>query len=158
MGAKTFLITTRLPYPWTMKFWNAIKLNDGHMIATLGEARVPVLSLPASQQEELHWEAAAELLKRAADSPSAMDDALAAMLHALKLQARIRRAVVPERSSETFFHSVTMPSKGQRIKASRRTNSSPGQLPFLLSICRSTASYVKYAAARTVSSARLGSH
>lgn len=53
-------------------------------MATLSEARVLILSLPDLHQANPHWQYAAELLKRAAESKSAIDDAQAQMLRALR--------------------------------------------------------------------------
>ena len=69
--------------PWSDAFWRPIKLKDGRSVATLGQARVLILSLPASQQELPHWVQMSELLARASEFPSARELALAAMLEAL---------------------------------------------------------------------------
>ena len=69
--------------PWSDEFWRPIKLKDGRSVATLGQARVSILSLPASQQELPHWVEASELLARASEFPNALELALAAMLEAL---------------------------------------------------------------------------
>jgi hypothetical protein len=75
--------------PWTDQFWRPIKLKDGRSVATLAEARVLILSLPASQQEMPHWVEASDLLARASEFPNAQDLALAAMLQALRAEGLI---------------------------------------------------------------------
>jgi hypothetical protein len=72
--------------PWTDPFWKPIKLKDGRTIATLGEGRVFILALPAALQGTPLWLEATELLARASEFPSARDEALAAMLKALKAE------------------------------------------------------------------------
>jgi hypothetical protein len=59
--------------PWSDEFWRPIKLKDGRSVATLGQARVSILWLPASQQELQHWVEASELLARASEFPNARD-------------------------------------------------------------------------------------
>jgi hypothetical protein len=76
------LLCSRMP--WSDEFWKPIKLKNGRSVATLGEARVLILSLRASQQELPHWVEASDLLARASEFPSARDLALAAMLEALR--------------------------------------------------------------------------
>jgi hypothetical protein len=71
---------------WTDAFWRPIKLKDGRSVATLGEARVLLLSPPASEQELPHRVAASGLLARASEFPRARDLALAAMLEALRAE------------------------------------------------------------------------
>jgi hypothetical protein len=75
--------------PWTNPFWKPIKLNDGGVLSTLGEARELIAMLPALKQAEGHWRDADEMLVRAEAAPSAMDDALAAMVRALKAEGLI---------------------------------------------------------------------
>jgi hypothetical protein len=75
--------------PWTEAFWKPIKLKDGRAIATLAEARVLILSLPASRQELQLWLEAMDLLARASEFPNARDEALAAMLVALRADGLI---------------------------------------------------------------------
>jgi hypothetical protein len=67
-----------------MNFWRPIKLKKGRSIATFGEARVLILSLPPSQQELPHWVEASDLLARSSEFPGARDLALATMLQALR--------------------------------------------------------------------------
>jgi hypothetical protein len=75
--------------PWTDQFWRPIKLKDGRSVATLAQARVLILSLPAAQQESPQWVEASDLLARASEFPSARDLALAAMLEALRAEGLI---------------------------------------------------------------------
>jgi hypothetical protein len=75
--------------PWTDPFWKPIKLNDGRALTTLGDARELIATLPALKQAEGHWQDADELLVRAEAAPSARDDALAAVVRALKAEGLI---------------------------------------------------------------------
>src|ERR1700722_10861431 len=74
----------RCRMPWTDPFWKPIKLNDGRVLTTLGDAREFVATLPALTQAEGHWQNADEMLVRAEAAASASDDALTAMVRALK--------------------------------------------------------------------------
>ena len=69
---------------WEKKFWKPIKLKDGRKIDTLGEARDLILTLPQFRQRNPDWRLASELLARASESISAVDDALTQLLRALK--------------------------------------------------------------------------
>jgi hypothetical protein len=75
--------------PWSDQFWKPIKLNDGRVLNTLDDARELIATLPALKQAEGHWQDAGEMLVRAAAAPSARDDALAAMVRALKAERLI---------------------------------------------------------------------
>jgi hypothetical protein len=75
--------------PWTDPFWKPIKLNDGRVLTTLDDAREMIATLPALKQAEGHWRDADEMLIRAAVAPRAVDDALAAMVRALKVEGLI---------------------------------------------------------------------
>ena len=59
------------------------------MLRTLGDAFELFRVLPALKQAEGHWRDADEMLIRAAVAPSAIDDALAAMVRALKAEGLI---------------------------------------------------------------------
>ena len=72
--------------PWTDPFWKPIKLNDGRMLRTLGDAFELFTALPALKQAEGNWRDADEMLVRAEAAPSASDDALAAVVRALKTE------------------------------------------------------------------------
>ena len=72
--------------PWTDPFWKPIKLNDGRMLSTLGDAREFIATLPALKQAEGNWRDADEMLVRAEAAPSASDDAVAAVVRALKTE------------------------------------------------------------------------
>ena len=75
--------------PWTAPFWKPIKLNDGRTLTTLGDARELIATLPALKRAEAHWQDAEEMLARASISPSAKDEALAAVVRALKAEGLI---------------------------------------------------------------------
>jgi hypothetical protein len=76
--------------PWTDSFWKPIKLNDGRVPNTLGDARDFIAILPALKQAEGHWRDADEMLIRVAVAPSAINDALAAIVRALKMEGLIQ--------------------------------------------------------------------
>jgi hypothetical protein len=75
--------------PWTDAFWKPIKLNDGRTLTALGDARDLIASLPAMKRAEGHWLDADEMLVRAEAAPSASDDALTAVVRALKAEGLI---------------------------------------------------------------------
>ena len=75
--------------PWTDSFWKPIKLNDGRVLTTLGDARDLIASLPAMKQAEGDWRVGEELLTRASIAPSAKDEAQAAVVRALKAEGLI---------------------------------------------------------------------
>jgi hypothetical protein len=77
------------PHGLVRPFWKPIKLKDGRMLRTLGDAFELFATLPALKQAEGHWRDADEMLVRAAVAPSAIDDALAAMVRALKVERLI---------------------------------------------------------------------
>jgi hypothetical protein len=52
--------------PWTRKLAVPIKLNDGRTIATLGQAREMMLSLPIDHRRGNMWRYTADLLNEAA--------------------------------------------------------------------------------------------
>jgi hypothetical protein len=70
--------------PWTDEFWKPIRLKDGRVLNTLGDARELIATLPALKQAEGHWQDVEEMLSRASIAPSARDDALGAVVRALK--------------------------------------------------------------------------
>jgi hypothetical protein len=72
--------------PWTEAFWRPIKLEDGRTLATLGDAREFISTLPPMRQTAAQWQDAEELLARAAIAPSVKDVALAAMVRALMIE------------------------------------------------------------------------
>jgi len=74
---------------WQAKFWKPVKLKDGRTLATLADARTLVLALPDLHQRNAHWQYAGELLLRASTSKSAVDDAQAQLLRALKAEELI---------------------------------------------------------------------
>jgi hypothetical protein len=74
---------------WSDPFWKPIKLNDGRVLRTLGDAFELFAALPALKQAEDHWREADEMLSRASIAPSAVDEALAAAVHALKAEGLI---------------------------------------------------------------------
>jgi hypothetical protein len=75
--------------PWTDQFWKPIKLNDGRVLSTLGDARELIATLPALKQADAHWQDADEMLVLASFSRSARDVALAAVVRALKADGLI---------------------------------------------------------------------
>jgi hypothetical protein len=75
--------------PWTDEFWRPIKLRSGRTLTTLDDVRGLIATLPATHHVAEHWREAQEGLSRAAASPSAKDDALAAVVRALKAQGLI---------------------------------------------------------------------
>jgi len=74
---------------WSDPFWKPIKLKDGRMLRTLGDAFELLAGLPALKQAEGHWQDANEMLVRAEAAPSASDDALAAMVRSLRAEGLI---------------------------------------------------------------------
>jgi hypothetical protein len=74
---------------WSDQFWKPIKLKDGRMLRTLGDAFELFATLPALKQAEGHWQDANEMLVRAEAAASASDDALTAMVRALKTEGLI---------------------------------------------------------------------
>jgi hypothetical protein len=66
-----------------------VKLKDGRTIATLADARTLVLALPGLHQSNPYWQYAGEVLLRASTSKSAVDDALAQLLRALKAEGLV---------------------------------------------------------------------
>ena len=68
---------------WARKFAKPIVLNDGRAIATLGEGRDMVLSLPSIQRREPIWRCAAELLNEAAADKNSVPNAEAQLTRAL---------------------------------------------------------------------------
>ena len=71
---------------WAAAFWKPIRLHDGRALVTLEDARELISTLPLSHRGADHWRLATELLSHAATSNSAMDDALSAMLSAVKVE------------------------------------------------------------------------
>jgi hypothetical protein len=69
---------------WSDAFWKPIKLKDGRALATLSDARNLLSALSPVDQSAEHWQNAEETLARAAFAPSARDEALSAMVRALK--------------------------------------------------------------------------
>jgi hypothetical protein len=78
--------------PWTDQFWKPIKLADGRVLKSLDDARTVLATLRRDKQASLHWQKAAELLARAASSPSAMDEALSQTVLALKADGLVGKA------------------------------------------------------------------
>jgi hypothetical protein len=72
--------------PWSDAFWKPIKLKDRRALATLGDAREFISTLPPMRQTAAQWQDAEDLLARAAIAPSAMDAALAAVIRALMIE------------------------------------------------------------------------
>jgi hypothetical protein len=72
--------------PWSRKFAKPIALKDGRTIATLGEARALILSLPDLHQTTLHWQHAAKMISRAAEAKCGIDEGRMQMVLALKAE------------------------------------------------------------------------
>jgi hypothetical protein len=68
----------RIRYPkrmsWTDQFWKPIKLADGRVIKSLADERALMSALTDEKRESPHWRYATEILARAANSPSVIDD------------------------------------------------------------------------------------
>jgi hypothetical protein len=79
----------RCRMPWTDSFWKPIKLNDGRTLTTLDDARELISTLPPTAQVAERWLDAEEMLVRAEATPSASDDALTAVVRALKAEGLI---------------------------------------------------------------------
>ena len=73
----------------TDPFRKPIKLNDGRTLTTLGDARELISTLPPTAQVAERWLDAEEMLVRAEATPSASDDALTAVVRALKAEGLI---------------------------------------------------------------------
>jgi hypothetical protein len=89
---------------WSDPFWKPIKLNDGRVLSTLGDARELIATLPSLKQAEGHWQDADEMPVRAEAAPSARDDALAAVVLALKTEGLLEcpaTATAPQPSPTT---------------------------------------------------------
>jgi hypothetical protein len=72
---------------WSRKLAKPIALKDGRTIATLGEAREMMLSLPPIHRRGAVWQYAGELLAEGADDSLA--DAEAQLERALKAEGLI---------------------------------------------------------------------
>jgi hypothetical protein len=72
--------------PWSDEFWRPIKLRNGRALTTLEDARGLIATLPSLHHSAEFWREAKEKLSNAAAAPSAMDEALAAVVRALKAQ------------------------------------------------------------------------
>ena len=72
--------------PWSRKLATPIVLKDGRMIATLGEAREMMLSVPPLHRRGAIWQYAAKLLEEAAADKDSVPDAEAQLTRALKAE------------------------------------------------------------------------
>jgi hypothetical protein len=72
--------------PWSDPFWKPIKLSDGRTLTTLGDARELISTLPPTAKVAERWLDAEEMLVRAEAAASARDDALTAVVRALKAE------------------------------------------------------------------------
>jgi hypothetical protein len=54
--------------PWSRQLSAPIPLKDGRTLATFGDAREMMLSIPEVRQTALHWRHAAVMLSRAAQA------------------------------------------------------------------------------------------
>jgi hypothetical protein len=75
--------------PWTRKFPEPIKLKDGRKIATLGQARVIMRSLPAASQSRDDWFYAGGLMLEAATAGGPIRETAAQLMRALKAEGLI---------------------------------------------------------------------
>jgi hypothetical protein len=71
---------------WTDTFWKPIRLKKGRDIATLEDARELIAAFQPAIRGAEPWRDVEELLARAAIAPSAIDEALIAMVRALKAE------------------------------------------------------------------------
>ena len=74
---------------WETKFWKPVKLRSGRRIDTLGEARDLIRFLPQFRRQSPDRRLACELLARASEATSLVDEALAQMLRALKAEGLV---------------------------------------------------------------------
>jgi hypothetical protein len=74
---------------WARKFAKPIALKDGRAIATLGEGRALMLSLPELHRRKAVWRRAAELLSEAAADRDSLPDAEAKFTRALQAEGLI---------------------------------------------------------------------
>jgi hypothetical protein len=54
--------------PWSTPFDDPISLHDGRKLLTLQQAADHIMRLPADAQHEAHWQAAIEILIKAAEA------------------------------------------------------------------------------------------
>lgn len=80
---------------WNRKFAPPLALSDGRAIATLGQARVFILSLPAERQQIRPWRYASALLVDAAERKGSVSNARLQMAIALKAEGLIDQAGPP---------------------------------------------------------------
>jgi hypothetical protein len=73
---------------WSDEFWKPIRLKDGRALATLRDAREMIATLPPSVRQFEQWQDIQNALARAAYAPSAIDEALSAMVRALRADPR----------------------------------------------------------------------
>ncbi len=74
---------------WSRKLSKPIALKDGRTIATLGEAREMLLSLPPVHRRGAVWQYAAELLNEAAADKDSMPDAETQLTRALNAEGLV---------------------------------------------------------------------
>jgi hypothetical protein len=72
--------------PWSSKLSAPIVLKDGRTIATFGQARQTILSIREVHQNALHWQHAAVMLSRAAQSKCGIAEAQMQLELALKVE------------------------------------------------------------------------
>jgi hypothetical protein len=71
---------------WSSKLSAPIVLKDGRTIGTLNQAREMMLSIPEVHQTALHWQHAAAMLSRAAQSKCGIPEAQMQLELALKAE------------------------------------------------------------------------
>jgi hypothetical protein len=74
---------------WSRKLAKPIALKDGRTIATLGEAREMMLSLPPIHRRGAVWQYAGELLAEGADDMDSLADAESQLERALRAEGLI---------------------------------------------------------------------
>jgi hypothetical protein len=74
---------------WARKFAKPIALKDGRLIATIGDARAVMLSLPERRRRSEHWLYAGALLREASTTNGALKKAGAQLTRALNAEGLI---------------------------------------------------------------------
>jgi hypothetical protein len=72
--------------PWSRQLSAPIMLKDGRRLASLGDARQMMASIPDEHRTALHWQHAAVMLTRAAQAKCGIDEAQMQIALALKAE------------------------------------------------------------------------
>jgi hypothetical protein len=75
--------------PWSRALTTPIKLKDGRTLATLGEAREMMLSVPPLHRRGPVWRYAAEVLNEAAADRASIEDVEDQLTRALQAEGLI---------------------------------------------------------------------